>query len=255
MSDSMNGPFVPPRDNILDGKGLTEGAGFIFYAGKTAEIDGHTYLCAWIGQAGLSSDSGIYQWAGNVMGHELVQLEDGKLGVKAPETFDQHFTVDKPINVAAIQGDVEASGSGITLSAEEGSYALADLGTRPAAMTLECDVTMDEDGCVGFAFGGADDESWAALCLDASRNVLHYEGYRIEDLATMEPGAITRFDFSKSDTHHVKLVCENEIVVMYVDDVKCLGSRITLSTGGAHIGVFADGCGATFSNITMKLAN
>ena len=69
MSDSIDGPFVAPRDNILDGKGAADGNGFIFYAGKTAKIDGNTYLCGWIGRAGVSSDSGIYQWAGNVMNH------------------------------------------------------------------------------------------------------------------------------------------------------------------------------------------
>ena len=31
MSDSMNGPFTAPPDNVLDGNG------FIFYAAKTAE--------------------------------------------------------------------------------------------------------------------------------------------------------------------------------------------------------------------------
>jgi len=51
----------------------------------------------------------------------------------------------------------------------------------------------------------------------------------------------------------VKLVCENEIVVMYVDEMKCLTSRISHSTDGAHIGFFSLGCNASFSNITMKI--
>ena len=62
------------------------------------------------------------------------------------------------------------------------------------------------------------------------------------------------FDFSRGGVHHVKLVCENEIVVLYVDDVKALSSRITHSIDGAHIGVFSNGCGASFENITMKLS-
>ena len=48
------------------------------------------------------------------------------------------------------------------------------------------------------------------------------------------------------------LVCENEIVVVYIDDARALSSRITHSIDGAHIGVFAD-CGASFSNITVRL--
>ena len=188
------------------------------------------------------------------MVHEIVRHEDGKLGLKAPEPLDEYFTVDKPVNAAALKGDVEISGNSITLSSQPGDYALADMGTRPATMTLECDVKMEMDGRVGFAFGGsAADETWTALCLDAKQNLLHYEGLEIEDLGSYDAQALTKFDFNRTDTHHVKLVCENEIVVMYVDDVKALGSRISHSINGAHIGVFTDGCGATFSNIEMKL--
>lgn len=49
------------------------------------------------------------------------------------------------------------------------------------------------------------------------------------------------------------LVCENEIVVVYIDVARALSSRITHSIDGAHIGVFADGCSTTFSNITVKI--
>ena len=254
MSDSMEGPFVAPRDNVITGKGLTEGSGFIFYAAKAAEYSDRIYLCGWLGRAGLSSDSGMYLWAGNVMNHELVQRPDKTLGVKAPEVFDTFFTADKEFRAAAIQGGVQIDGNSISLTAEEETYALADLGTRPAAMILECDVTLTEEGCVGFAFGGSEnDETYTALCLDARRNLIHYEGYEISEIEDYDPAAITKFDFSLADTHHVTLVCENEIVVVYIDDARALSSRITHSIDGAHIGVFADGCSTTFSNITVKI--
>ena len=64
--------------------------------------------------------------------------------------------------------------------------------------------------------------------------------------------AVTRFDFADGAVHHVTLVCENEIVVLYIDDTKALSCRIAHSIDGAHIGVFADGCGASFRNLSMK---
>ncbi len=73
------------------------------------------------------------------------------------------------------------------------------------------------------------------------------------DLLDYGPGAVTRFDFDQKDTHHVKLVCENEIVVMYVDEMKCLTSRISHSTDGAHIGFFSLGCNAGFSDIVVRI--
>ena len=254
MSDSIDGPFVAPRDNILDGKGLIDGNGFVFYAAKTAQMGDNTYLCGWLGRAGLGSDSGVYQWAGNVMNHQLVQHDDKTLGVKAPETFDGYFTIDKLVFDVPMTDGVEINGNNIALFADGDAYALADMGTRPATMTLECDVSFDDDGCVGFAFGGSEsDETYTALCLDARQSLLHYEGYEIEEIRKYDPTAVTMFDFSRASNHHVKLVCENEIVVLYVDDIKALSSRITHSVDGAHIGVFADGCRATFSNISIKI--
>ena len=254
MGETMNGPFTAPEDNILDGQGQMEGNGFVFYAAKTAEWDGRVYLCGWLGRAALSMDSGIYQWAGNVLNHQLVRREDGTLGVKASELYKEYFTEDAAVEAEGVEGTVYIAGGSIALSAEEGALAVADMGMRAPTMMLECDVALDPDGCAGFAFGGSEaDEAYTALCLDAGRDLLHYEGYELTELSLYPPMAITRFPFADGAVHHVTLVCENEIVVMYVDDQKALSSRIVHSTGGAHIGVFADGCGAEFSNITMKI--
>jgi hypothetical protein len=142
----------------------------------------------------------------------------------------------------------------VSLSAAEGEIALADLGVRPPTMMLECDVRLDPEGCAGFAFGGSEaDSAYTALCLDARRNQLHYEGYELTELSDYPPMAVTRFDFSDTEDHHVTLVCENEIVVLYIDGEKALSSRISHSIGGAHIGLFAEGCGAAFSHITMSV--
>ena len=254
IGESKDGPFAAPEDNILDGQGLMEGNGFVFYAAKTAEWGENTYLCGWLGRAALSVDSGIYQWAGNVLNHQLVQHEDKTLGVTAPQTFEDYFTRELDFRAENAEGAATIEGNRITLQPEDGEIALADMGMRAPTMMLECDVTLDPDGCAGFAFGGSEaDEAYTALCLDAARNLLHYEGYELTELSVYEPMAVTRFDFSDRELHHVKLVCENEIIVLYIDDEKALSSRISHSTGGAHIGVFAEGCSAAFSDITMKI--
>ena len=254
IGESANGPFKAPADNILDGKGLMSGNGFVFYAAKTAEMGDDVYLCGWLGRAGLTSDSGVYQWAGNVLNHKLVQHEDKSLGVTTPDSYDEYFTEEKEFKAVKKEGKVKIKDNTITLTAGEDECSLADMGTRPATMLLECDVTLDGEGCVGFAFGGSEsDETYTALCLDAEQDLLHYEGTDLQDIDTWEPMAITKFEFEEGAVHHVKLVCENEIVVLYIDDMKALSSRIMHSIDGAHIGVFADDCGATFSNITMKL--
>lgn len=244
IGESMNGPFEAPEHNVLDG------GGFIMYAGKHAKLNGTDYLCAWLGRAGLSDDSGLYMWAGSVLNHQLIQRPDGTLGVCAPETYKNYFTEDKALNIVGKAGSVTIDGSNVTLSAPAGEYALADMGTRPGAVMMECDVTLGNDGCVGFAFGGTEkNPAYTALCLDAARNLVHYEGTELEDLSKYDPEGLVYFDFTQSDTHHVKLVCENEVVILYIDDTVALSSRVNRSINGAHIGLFADGCEGSFSNI------
>lgn len=189
-----------------------------------------------------------------MVNHQLVANEDGTLGVKAPDSFAEYFTAEKKFQAVKKDGTVKIKDGSITLSAKDGAYALADMGTRAPSMMLECDVTLDADGCAGFAFGGSEqDETYTALCLDAKQNKLHYEGLELTEVADNDPVAFTAYDFSEKKTHHVTLVCENEIVITYIDDRKALSSRIMHSTDGAHIGVFADGCNAAFENITIKL--
>jgi beta-fructofuranosidase len=248
MSDSLNGPFTAPEDNVLDG------SGFIFYAAKTAELDGKRFLCGWLGRAALPTDTGKYQWAGNVLNHQLIQLEDGRLGVQAPETYDTYFTNEKEFKAVKKQGKVSIKNNSISLSAGDDEVALADMGTRAPSMMLECDVKLDNDGCAGFAFGGSEnDESYTAFCLDAAQSLLHYEGTDINELDQYPAEAYTHFVFSKKDVHHVKLVCENEIVVLYIDNEKALSSRVFHSVNGAHIGVFSQKGSTEFSNIKMML--
>jgi len=248
MSDSMDGPFTAPEDNVLDGNN------FIFYAAKTAELSGIHYLCGWLGRAGLSQDSGIYQWAGNILNHQLVQKEVGTLGIREPETLAGYFTNEKPFRAVKKEGSVKIKKNTITLAAKENAPALADMGTRAPEMMLECDLKMDADGRAGFAFGGSEkDETWTVLCLDGDRGLIHYEGYEISDLSKFDPAAYTKFDFSVSPVHHVKLVCENEIVILYIDDTKALSSRIRHSIDGAHIGLFAEKGQAEISSISVRL--
>lgn len=248
VSDSINGPYVAPEDNVLDG------TGFVFYAAKTKHYKDSDYLCGWIGRAGTTVDTGTYQWAGNVLNHKLVQYEDGSLGVMEPDSFNEYFGNIRDFKAVKKAGKVKIKGNNVSLTYANEEASIADMGTRLPTMMLECDVTIDEAAVAGFAFWNEDeaDKEPTALCLDRRWNMLHYEGYTIDSLTTKMPNIYTQFDFSQNEKHHVKLICENEIVVMYVDGKKALSSRILNSIDGARIGLFSTEGNATFDNIEIK---
>ena len=153
---------------------------------------------------------------------------------------------------------MEEAGGVFKLSAGKGEKAVVDLGKREATMLMECDVTMGKDGIAGFAFGNPKKnfKSYYALALDAKRNCIHYEGYKLggfENIVSSDPIALTKFSFKPGTKHHVTMVVENEIVILYVDDAKVLSSRIYNSMNGADIALFTTEADATFENISVQV--
>src|SRR5699024_362487 len=181
IGDSMDGPFTVPEDNTLAGNN------FVFYAPKTAELNGHRYLCGWICRNFQEQDVGMYQWAGSLLFHVLIQQEDGRLGICAPENLENYFTENQPVQAVGTAGSV---------SQEDGAYqlkgtkepAVIDLDMRKPTFTLTCDVTLDGSGCAGFAFGqpGEDYSSYTGLALDTVHGCLRYEGAALTDLASTD---------------------------------------------------------------------
>lgn len=247
MSDSINGPFIEPEHNVLDG------TGFCFYAAKTAELNGVRYLCGWVGRKSSGTDAGTYDWAGNLLIHELVQKKDGTLGVKEPSSFQNYFVNTQVPVKEAVAGKVQEEDNGYILTADEDNLTMVNFGMRKPVMLLECTVSLKQDGCAGFAFGkGEEYNRYLGLALDSKNQVIRFDGSALERMKNLNSANTTDFTFEPDKEYHVKLILENEIVILYLDDTKALSNRIYKSVDGANWGIFAVNSEATFRNISIK---
>ncbi|QJA00233.1 glycoside hydrolase family 32 protein [Leifsonia sp. PS1209] len=77
MSRTLDGPWISPADDELDGLGL--------YAAKTISDGANRYLVGWATNNTAGQDGAGWLWGGNLVVHELVQQDDGRLLVKQPE--------------------------------------------------------------------------------------------------------------------------------------------------------------------------
>ena len=248
MSDSINGPFVAPEDNVLDG------TGFVYYAAKTAEFKGKRYLCGWIGRAIQGKDVGIYRWAGNLLIHEMIQKEDGTLGVRAPESLYDYFTEVVNLDSVTTFGDVTQDSNRYILKGNPGGIAILDLGPRPPTMWLEFDLTIDGNGCAGLAFGTSEDYGiYNALAFDTVNQSIHYEGTKLAYIDEDEPIIQTHFAFEQGMSYHITVIAENEIVIVYINGTKVLSNRIFSSINGAHICLFAKDAVVTSEAMQLRI--
>lgn len=245
MSRSPLGPFEEPQDNVLDG------TGFCFYAAKTAEVNGTRYLCGWIGRKSEEKDTGTYSWAGSLLIHQLVQKEDGTLGVREPESFRDYFAHREEIAVAGTAGNVEELSEGYRLTAEKDQVSLVQFGMRKPTMMLEFTISFSGPGFGGVAFGEEEDyDRYTGIVLDAVDQCVHYEGCVLSRLRYGEPLVTTAFSFEPGKEYRIKVVMENEITVVYVDDTKALSSR-GYRFEGADWGLYVNGTEAVIKDIAV----
>jgi beta-fructofuranosidase len=78
MARSLDGPWLAPADDELDGLGL--------YAAKTIGDGERRHLVGWCPNAAAGKDGAPWLWGGNLIVHELGQAADGHLLVRASAT-------------------------------------------------------------------------------------------------------------------------------------------------------------------------
>jgi hypothetical protein len=77
------------------------------------------------------------------------------------------------------------------------------------------------------------------MVVDAKYDALHIEGSVLSRMAYVDPFVKTTYKLEPGQTYHLKLVMENEIATLYIDDAKVLCVRVYKAMDGGDIGIFA----------------
>lgn len=78
------GDWIVPEVDYLDAEGL--------YAGKIAGDENRIFMYGWTGTKSRNNDGATYGWGGNLVGHELIQKENGELGIKAIKEVEEEVS-------------------------------------------------------------------------------------------------------------------------------------------------------------------
>lgn len=244
MARSLEGPWETPETDTFDGNA--------FYAAKTVEYQGTRYLFGFVDRKKDGNDSLDYTWAGSICPYELVQQENGTLGVSMPHQYqEEYFTKELTLPDGKAVGSAKQDRNTVILDAAD-DIAGMDFQTLPETMLLTCKVTLEENvKGAGFAFGREDDFTEAkGILLDLENNCIHYDRCSVREMQKSQPENTCPFPFREGETVDVKVVVENEVIVVYLDDKKALSNRIYQSQGKGW-GIFALQGKAVFSDIRI----
>ena len=221
VSNSPDGPFEVTPNNYFDS--------YIYYAAKTVSDGEKTYLVGWAKR----KDTNIgykYNWGGNLVAHEICQLDNGKLGIKMINSLENHFEIN---DQSILKSD--------TYSITNDTSTVLD--SADLTFLMKFNFTFDENVtdfglrmCVSKTGNPVD------ITLVPSKNRIKagLEGrYEFSDVAMkLTPGV----------EYEAKLVCEGSVVILYINDNIAFTNRIRL-VGGREIDFYSNSGTTTFNNV------
>lgn len=230
VADCFQGPYrVPEHDDMFDGRE--------YYAAKSVTDGKKRYMVGWESIRENCRDSGRHLWGGNILVHELVQREDGTLGVKMPDTIEQSFTEEIPLKLTLRQGEFSGEDACFTGSASDG-FAWAELSELPETALFDTELSWSEGTeAVGIMIHAQPDlKEWCQLRLEIKNGRILMDRYnRVDGDQYYLDERPVRFT---ENSAKVKLVVSGNIMLVYVNDVALVSRCYEIASGS--VGIFTE---------------
>lgn len=250
-SSSLNGPWVKPS-----GSGRLDGAGF--YAAKAAtDKNGNAYIFGWCNRLTLNWDYGGIVWGGNLICHKVYALSNGDLATTVPPTVDTWLSTQKENPVEDVKTgmvDVITAGKDYKLTSDN-SLGFSSLLFKPVAQNrymISTTVSYSQSSKdFGFLIGACNGfENAFQLRFVPAENKFKFERKKRSALNNEADNEIS-VPLQVGKDYKVKIIVENSIVVVYINDEIALTNRIYKAPNTSW-GIFADNSTAMFSNLTVS---
>lgn len=251
-SDSIHGPWHKPEDqDRFSGVGI--------YAARTASDGRNRYIAAWTHIKQGHSDTGSALWGGNLVAHQLYKKSNGDLVVKMPENMSSYVGQrDYETSVFSEFGKVESNES------KDNSYQLETDNENELSSVVFNPVDSDHyristtinfsesDNDFGFMFGACDEyNDFFSFRVVPNHNRLRVDKRTRNTIyPTTEPYNDVPMEINAGVDYEVDIVIENSMVVIYVNELVALSSRI-YRVRGNHWGIYAEKSDVSFKNIKV----
>lgn len=260
MSKSPGGPWISPAVDSFDTR--------CFYAAKTGFDGKNRYLYGWNPTRYYDTwgwnpeiypghDYNSFDWGGTMVVHELVQNDDGTLGVKAPEPVNASLTTQNELPVKKATGNWNIAQDSAGVDTSHGYAALTYQNLVPNLCKLEMDLqfseTVKEMG-VALQVDKDFDTGYYISIQPARRRIEFKTGLRMYDEGGWTFPYDVEFerpiDLKPGTVYNLKLFIQDSILEIY------LGGQVALSTRmfdytHRHIALFASHGQASFTHIKL----
>ncbi|OMF21805.1 hypothetical protein BK133_27715 [Paenibacillus sp. FSL H8-0548] len=244
VSDSLDGPWMKPEKDVFDGRA--------FYAAKTGSLGDRRFLFGWVPTRQLEKDYMKWDWAGNMVAHEMTVGKDGSLGVKVPDEIDRLVATPAALGEARKLGTVEGDDGARVLDGSTGVSGII-FDQMPQTAKITGSVSFDENVTYsGLVTGvGEDPEKAYGIQLEPGKDRIRYDAAGGDNLSTLEPDVQVPIAFESNVEYPFTIIVENDVAVFYIGD-SALTTRIYKMPDGAW-GWYSRGGKTTLSKLAVAV--
>ena len=250
-SSSATGPWkLPTSSEFLDGRD--------FYGAKTVSNGTDTFIMGWTAKTENNLDSGVKTWGGNLVAHKVTQNANGDLMLSIPNAVSSGMQTKIALKLNRKIGVFEKTG------VNEESYKLTSSTRNDVSAVfyepidaprylISTTVSYSESNRDFGFFLGACDENNNVISLHfvPSENKIRLDKTLRSSLSSSTSSDNeTSFKLEPNVDYDVKVVIENSIVVIYVNNQVALTSRVYKAPNTSW-SVFADNSSVFFKTITV----
>ena len=212
---NLSDEWIIPEVDYFDGEGL--------YAARLEKGFDKLLIYGWCGTKDSHKDSSNFNWAGNLVTHELVQQENGELRVKMVDEIDKAF--DNEVKYTMASGD-EITNLEFNKS-KNSAYRVESLSDNVTKIEFKINASS-LSGKVGLTFNTSviDRLSDLVISFNLSENTLtyHNKAKSFNDFGNAQ--IVVPYKFEANKDINVKAIIDGEIITVYLDETICLTTRI-----------------------------
>lgn len=202
-----------------------------FYAGKTATDGTNRYIWGWCptraGQDNTNVGGAEPEWAGALVAHKVIQHADGTLALGPVDGILNKISSAVEVKVMEKEGDVTIADGSYTLS----GYSHLLFNRLAYENNIEFTVTTEgPNDKFGVSFvRGSDSDKFYSLIVNPEgegRRKINFEQEGTEGIGFIGNADGYVFDAPDDGVYRIRIVTDNSVCTLYINDVACQTSRI-----------------------------
>ncbi len=234
--DSRDGEWKKFDRDAIDASG--------FYAGRIEKAGDKLYAFAWCARL-TGGNTGSFDWAGNLVSHELKQLESGELIPVMPSTYKDYFK-----NEVQYSPDKKAATYNFSKELFD-AYGQEKLSTNVTRMEFKIRAT-EKVGNFGISFGldglydnrlgdgviAFDVEHDKLVCYNNVSNILRYGSELVH----------VDYKFEEGKTYDVGVIVDEEVASVYLNNEIAMTARL-INMEGNNFTFYGNHANATIEGV------